>query len=915
MITLFGFMGAHSLLETARDALFLAETSASRLPFVYMAIAVVSLLLTQFYGADKANGGRGLGSWLVGAGVVTLGFWGLVFASGTWVFYGLYVWSGVIATLILIRFWLLLADRFTATEAKRVFAVIGLGSVLGAIVGSATAAVLSTLIGAHHLILASALMLFATALASSRVMVPADSDKEEAPGRPKLGFFARTALWLMGHAADDPEDGRRTLKESLALVRSRPYAKRVALIVILSTVTLTIADFIFKSAIDSYVDPENMGSVFASIYLVLNVMSLIAQVALVGWILRHVSLTSALAVLPALLVGGAVGMIVLGGVGAAIAIKGVDGALRHTLHRTSAELLYVPMSEQLRNAVKTLIDVIGQRGGQALASVVILVLVALGSEPVVFAIVLAVLAISWVAVALELRRHYVNLFRGTLKRGLVQTHIEFPELDVASLGTLMASLNSTNDPEVLAALDILAEKDQIAAVQVFILFHPSAEVVERAAGYFADAGRTDFCGVARRRYETSTPELQAELLRALSRVDPNEDELRGALQSDSEVVRATALVTLIEIRKIVSDEAKAALGEITDHGTLEARQALAHTLAYSKAPEMFDATLSLANDADVEVRALAATAMASRPHARYVPTLLVLLGTHRTRIAARDALLALGEPALEALEAALLDFDLAPKIRHHLPRTIIRFEAERAMKILLDHIAIEPDGVVRYKILQGLSQLRLENPKLKLDATRLRAGIETGITRNFALMEWRIALERDASEFPERNTDVRQLLVQLLRDKERHGIDRLMRVLSLQFAARDVEQIWRGLSSDDRDTRSSSRELLESLLPRTLREPVMALVDEAPDAERLARAAPFYKPNNDTFEGALRRLLGDKSESIRSLVVYHVGELGMHDLQGDIESLGVPETGILGGIVSRTLERLTSSPPELAHEH
>ena len=39
LFTLLGMMAAHSLLETSRDALFLAHFAANRLPFAYMAIA------------------------------------------------------------------------------------------------------------------------------------------------------------------------------------------------------------------------------------------------------------------------------------------------------------------------------------------------------------------------------------------------------------------------------------------------------------------------------------------------------------------------------------------------------------------------------------------------------------------------------------------------------------------------------------------------------------------------------------------------------------------------------------------------------------------------------------------------------------------------------------------------------------
>ena len=42
-LTLFVLIASHSVLETARDALFLAKVPAARLPWVFLAIATLSL--------------------------------------------------------------------------------------------------------------------------------------------------------------------------------------------------------------------------------------------------------------------------------------------------------------------------------------------------------------------------------------------------------------------------------------------------------------------------------------------------------------------------------------------------------------------------------------------------------------------------------------------------------------------------------------------------------------------------------------------------------------------------------------------------------------------------------------------------------------------------------------------------------
>src|SRR4051812_31091468 len=49
-VTLAAVLAAHSMLETARDALFLSHLPASRLPWVYLTVAALSLFVLAAQG-------------------------------------------------------------------------------------------------------------------------------------------------------------------------------------------------------------------------------------------------------------------------------------------------------------------------------------------------------------------------------------------------------------------------------------------------------------------------------------------------------------------------------------------------------------------------------------------------------------------------------------------------------------------------------------------------------------------------------------------------------------------------------------------------------------------------------------------------------------------------------------------------
>jgi len=234
-----------------------------------------------------------------------------------------------------------------------------------------------------------------------------------------------------------------------------------------------------------------------------------------------------------------------------MALRGADGALRHSLHRSAFELLYLPLSRQIRDRYKTVIDSLGQRGGQALGSLAILGAGFVGLQSEQLAIAVGALAVGWVVLALTLRRSYLDLFRANLRAGTVETRAEVPQLDLGSLESLMQSLNSERDEEVLATLDVLADYGRTRLIPALLLYHPSRAVVLRALELFGDGERTDFMSVARRLLEREDDEIRAAAMRALSGV-MSEDELHRELQGGHPpAVRASVLAALVAERAAV----------------------------------------------------------------------------------------------------------------------------------------------------------------------------------------------------------------------------------------------------------------------------------------------------------------------------------------------------------------------------
>ncbi len=865
-VGLFGILASHTILETARDALFLSRLPASHLPWMYLAIAGVAVLISD---SPLKRLGRhavhfSLSLLLLVSAVVTCGFWLASGWGGSSKLYVLYVWTGVFGTLATVEFWIILGEMYTVTQAKRIFRLIGTGSVLGAVAGSVIARLVVGSFPAEALLPASAALMVVTALGP--------------------------ALLLRRASAEGPPDqGLAALKEPLRLIQGSVYLKNLAFLVLVSAAAVTLADYVFKSAVARSVPKESLASFFATFYMGLNLAALLTQFLLAGVLMRLLGLHRALWVLPTFIALGSASVAFGGGLLAALFLKGSDGAFRFSLHKTGMELLFVPIPDSLRARVKPFIDSAAQRGGQAVASLAILGDAWLQRGDYVIASAAAGLSVVWIAWAADLKKHYLNLFRAALRQGSIHSSVDLPELDLGTLESLFSSLNSTEDAEVLAALDLLGEEGRIRLVPALVLFHPSSAVVLRAFDLFEASARSDFVPIADRLIGHPDPEVRAAALRARNAASFDEASLRAATTDVDPLVRATALVGLVS-RGVGTEEDKESIEGIACSANVRTRLTLARAIARQPHDAFLPALTLLGDSSEEEVQVEVARAMGAVKSDAFLPALISFLVSHEVRPAAREALVAHGERALQFLKEALADEALPHEIRRHVPRSLMWFDPEAAVKILEARLIEETDGLVRFKIIRALGRLATENPDLRFDDRILDQAVDRTVAATYRLLEWRVILERGAAQDPARATPSHELLVALLRDKETHALERLFRLLSLRFPRENFKPIHQGLKSADPKIRATSRELTENVLVPPLRDSVLGLIDDAPEAQRLAaRGEAAAGPG--TYQDLLGELLDQPGETIRSLTALHIGELGLVSFRERLRGFDRRRTG------------------------
>jgi len=203
---------------------------------------------------------------------------------------------------------------------------------------------------------------------------------------------------------------------------------------------------------------------------------------------------------------------------------------------------------------------------------------------------------------------------------------------------------------------------------------------------------------------------------------------------------------------------------------------------------------------------------------------------------------------------------------------------------------------VRFQILRSLGRMRREMPRLRLDSAHLDDALRMSVTGIYRLMHWRVSLEAEPLRTP-----LYELLVTTLRDKERHGLERLFRLLGLRFPSEEFEPIYLGLRSDNRDVHAGSIELIENVLEPPLRDAVSGLVEDLEDPKRLEHARGFYEARPMSRVETLEAILDAGGETLKALAAYQVGSLRLRHLRGRLEALA-NEGRYLPEVVRRALE-------------
>jgi ATP/ADP translocase len=847
-------ISAHTMLETARDALFLAKLAPRNLALVYVATAVFTIALTPL--SVRLTRAAGAKNALVVSLLATAfaAAWFRIRPPAPATVFSLYVFGALSATLLVGQFWLLAGTLFTAAQSRRLFGPLASGGVLGGVGGGGLAALMLNVVPVRGLLGVASLLYFAAAFLATRLVTE------------EVALPSRTAQ-------SSPVASRDPIRPRLAKVQRDPFLARLAVMAVLSICVSVVIDYLYKAKVSRTIPHEALGAFFARYQLVLSLGALVLQLGITGPVVQRVGVVGLALTGPLLLTfGGTLTALFAAPFWLVVVLKGTDTSLRNSLGRVAAELLWAPVEEQAQ--ARGFVDLVVTRVAQAVAGGVLLAATMQREfRPGHLAVTAAVLAALWLVVGAGIRKPYIALFRQALSRGSVERAFMLAELDLTSVETLVEALARPQPSEVIAAMNVLSERKRERLIPALILLHGDAGVLLRALELLGPSGRKDWYSLGERLLDDGAPPVQQAAVRAFALAGETE-VLRRITTHPNPSLRTFAALYLAQLEgettdgdplrwELFADDDDehtlklAFIESLAAHPTAETPQLL---LGFARLPALAGAVTSAFESSGDETS---------------IDFLIGRLKWADDRLSARRALKRLGEPALRALEQALYDEKIERRVRIHVPRSISAFLSKEALQILLKAVVEHDNGLVRYKVLRGLEQIALET-SLRIDSAPLFHEVTRNALEYLRLFSAELALKNDRAAAGRLEVE---LVRELLDDKIAQSRDRLARLLQVLHRGDDIPAIFSALTSSDRRRRGRAVEFLDALIRGFDRSSGIAavllrmVVDDLPAELRAERARDLVGSFADA-RAALTALARDSDEIVSSLSARALGSLG-----------------------------------------
>lgn len=416
MFDVFLMLVAYYLLKTVREPLILEGGQVQLKQYATICQAITLMGFVPTYSAITKRFSRMTvvtGSLLFFASNLVL-FWLLALVKVPYTGFVFYVWLGCFSLCVIAQFWSMANDLYTPEQGKRLFAIIGIGSSVGAVAGSYVAGIFSEKKNPADPASPPNVSPYATMVVAAGILVVCLA----------LSWIANARSARAAAASGAKKEPEKPIggKNGFALLLKDRYLLLIAALILVLNLVNTVGETIFdltildkaKSSIEGYASMSEdaqkaaiktfVGPFRADFFFWVNLVGAITQLFLVSRIFKYLGIRAALFSLPV------IGLVAYGGIGlfpvlAFVRIaKIAENATDYSLYNTTKQALWLPTSREDKYNAKMTIDSFIVRTGDLIASGLALGLLALGFGVRGYAAVNVVMVGVWLVLVVVIGR-------------------------------------------------------------------------------------------------------------------------------------------------------------------------------------------------------------------------------------------------------------------------------------------------------------------------------------------------------------------------------------------------------------------------------------------------------------------------------------------------------------------------------
>jgi len=398
-VNVFLLLGSYYLLKTVREALILGESGAVIKSYSAAGQALLLFLVIPAYAWLSSRVSR----------IKLVSFSSFFFFSNLLIFWILgkggadlgvpfYLWLGIYNNFIVAQFWGFANDLYNEEQGKRLFPIIGIGSSLGAWVGTLYAKEFFKPLGPFNMLLVGAMVL-GICMVLTIVVHRRESRRDQTQQKAAVEPLSRQGAF--------------------GLVMRTPYLRYIALLILLLNVVNSTGEFLLGSFVEQQAERtfgegnegkdarrRFVGAFYGDFYSWVNLLGFLMQAFLASRVLKYMGVRAALFILPVIALTGYSCLLMAPVLAIVRVVKILENATDYSIMNTLRHALYLPTSRDAKYKAKATNDTFVVRIGDMAQAGIVWVGTQLAFTIQMFAGISLVFVLLWLgAAALLFREH------------------------------------------------------------------------------------------------------------------------------------------------------------------------------------------------------------------------------------------------------------------------------------------------------------------------------------------------------------------------------------------------------------------------------------------------------------------------------------------------------------------------------